>query len=78
VNGRQPRISAAIGRLTDHEKNDERRRVGLCADCRYARRVVSERGSAYYLCLRSATEPTFPKYPELPVVICRGYEELRA
>ncbi len=53
----------------------ERLRVGLCADCRYMKKIESARGSTFYLCQRSATDSTFPKYPRLPVLHCRGYEE---
>ncbi|MGA9980503.1 MAG: hypothetical protein WBQ08_17925 [Candidatus Sulfotelmatobacter sp.] len=53
----------------------ERSRIGLCADCRFVRVVESDRGSQFYLCERSATDPTFPKYPRLPVLQCRGYEK---
>jgi len=61
--------------------NQENRRtlqpgVGLCADCRYMRRVESDRGSTFFLCERSATDPAFPKYPRLPVLQCGGYEPL--
>ena len=52
----------------------ERRRVGLCADCKYTRPIESTRGSTFYLCLRSASDRKFPKYPCLPVVACSGYE----
>jgi hypothetical protein len=50
--------------------------VGLCADCRYARRVVSARGSEFWRCARAddpALGDRFPKYPRLPVRTCRGY-----
>ena len=49
--------------------------VGLCADCAYVRRIESARGSMFYLCQRSATEPNFPKYPRLPVMVCSGFEK---
>jgi hypothetical protein len=52
----------------------QRERWGLCADCVHARRIESERGSIFILCERSASDPSFPKYPSLPVVKCRGYE----
>jgi hypothetical protein len=52
----------------------ERLRVGLCATCRHVRRVVSDRGSTFYMCRRSATDAAFPKYPRLPVMQCSGYE----
>jgi hypothetical protein len=48
--------------------------VGLCADCRFMRRVESDRGSTFYLCERSAIDASFPKYPRLPVLKCIGYE----
>jgi hypothetical protein len=46
----------------------------LCADCRFMRRIESDRGSTFYLCERSATDANFPKYPRLPVLQCAGYE----
>jgi hypothetical protein len=49
-------------------------RVGLCAGCRFTRRIESDRGSIFYLCERSATDARFPKYPRLPVLQCAGYE----
>ncbi|PYX75520.1 MAG: hypothetical protein DMG78_04055 [Acidobacteria bacterium] len=48
--------------------------VGLCADCRFVRRIESDRRSIFYMCQRSATDPSFPKYPRLPVLQCAGYE----
>jgi hypothetical protein len=48
--------------------------VGLCATCRHARRIVSARGSVFWLCRRSETDPAFPRYPALPVLACTGYE----
>jgi hypothetical protein len=51
-------------------------RVGLCADCRFMRRMESDRGSIFFLCQRSATDPSFPKYPRLPVLECAGYEPI--
>jgi hypothetical protein len=47
---------------------------GRCADCKFMRLVESERGSRFYLCRRSAEDASFPKYPRLPVLECRGYE----
>ena len=48
--------------------------VGLCATCQNARRVVSDRGSVFFLCKLSATDSRFPKYPRLPMVSCVGYQ----
>lgn len=54
--------------------NDTAQSVGLCATCIHARRLESDRGSVFWLCELSATDPRFPKYPRLPVVACAGYE----
>jgi ADP-ribose pyrophosphatase len=48
--------------------------VGLCWDCRWARRVTSGRGALFFLCRRSEADPTYPKYPPLPRWRCAGYE----
>ncbi len=50
--------------------------IGLCADCRFMRRIESDRGSIFYLCELSAADARFPKYPGLPVRQCSGYEAL--
>ncbi len=47
--------------------------IGLCATCSFMRQMTSDRGSFFYLCGRSLTEPSFPKYPALPVLQCVGY-----
>ena len=47
--------------------------VGLCASCVHARRVPTTR-TEFWLCRRSATEPSYPRYPRLPVRQCPGYE----
>ena len=46
---------------------------GLCGSCRHSQ-VVEGAKSTFWLCLRSRTDPSFPRYPPLPVVRCRGYE----
>jgi len=48
--------------------------VGLCLSCAFARRMTSDRGSLFFLCERSRTDPAFPKYPRLPVLECPGYQ----
>jgi hypothetical protein len=48
---------------------------GLCADCVHARFTKSDRGSTFLLCQLSTRDPSFPKYPRLPVLSCRGYEK---
>jgi hypothetical protein len=47
--------------------------IGLCADCQHCRVVAGER-STFYLCLRSQTDPAYPRYPRLPVMTCAGHE----
>jgi hypothetical protein len=49
--------------------------AGLCADCLNARRIESAHGSVFMLCELSLTDPTFAKYPPLPVLTCDGYKK---
>jgi len=49
--------------------------VGLCVRCEHSEPVISSRGSRFYLCRLSITDPRFPKYPRLPVVVCPGFAE---
>jgi hypothetical protein len=60
------------GRFSGSEP--DRHRAGLCADCRWARRVTSARGSLFLLCRRAETDPAYPRYPPLPRLACAGYE----
>ena len=48
--------------------------AGLCGSCMHAQVVTSPRGSTFYLCRLSFTDPRFARYPRLPVVTCTGYE----
>jgi hypothetical protein len=47
--------------------------AGLCATCQHAKVLTNDRGSTFYRCGLSITDPRFPKYPRLPVVTCDGY-----
>jgi predicted CoA-binding protein len=47
--------------------------VGLCRDCRHSRQVPTA-DLTYWLCRRSASDPSFPKYPRLPMRACRGFQ----
>jgi hypothetical protein len=49
--------------------------IGLCAACRHQQVVRTTRGSTFSLCRRSREDPAFPRYPRLPVLECRGFEE---
>jgi hypothetical protein len=48
--------------------------AGLCEHCIHSREIVSDRGSVFWQCGLSATDPRFPKYPRLPVLSCIGFE----
>ena len=52
----------------------ESERVGLCFSCQHSRLVRTDRGSVFYQCQRSASDPRYPKYPRLPVLCCPGFE----
>jgi len=47
---------------------------GLCDTCVHQQLVPNTRGSVFSLCLRSRTEPAYPRYPRIPVLECSGYE----
>jgi hypothetical protein len=47
--------------------------VGLCLECRHVRPVKTNRGSVFYRCGLAETDPSFLRYPPLPVRSCRGY-----
>jgi len=56
--------------------SDESDRAGLCASCKHVRRILSDRGSVFYLCQLAKTDSRFPKYPRLPVLSCTGYKRV--
>jgi hypothetical protein len=47
---------------------------GLCPSCRHVRVITNDRGSRFLFCERSRTDPSYPRYPRLPVLACAGYE----
>jgi len=47
--------------------------AGLCSACLHVQLVHSSRGSTFYLCRLSLSDPRFPRYPPLPVVSCAGF-----
>jgi hypothetical protein len=49
------------------------RSAGLCAHCREARVIPSDRGARFIKCERARVDPSFARYPALPVVVCVGY-----
>jgi hypothetical protein len=42
--------------------------------CSHLQFVRNTRGSTFYLCRRSREDPSYPRYPRLPVFECPGYE----
>jgi len=48
--------------------------LGLCSNCIHARTIASSKGSRFLLCQLSQSDPTFPKYPRLPVLRCSGHK----
>ena len=47
--------------------------AGLCGSCANVRIVQTRKGSRFFLCQLSETDPRFPKYPPIPVLRCAGY-----
>ena len=47
--------------------------IGLCVVCAHVRIIRNRRGSLFYHCERSRSDSSFPKYPPLPVLECRGW-----
>jgi hypothetical protein len=58
----------------DDASAERARRVGLCARCRNARRILSSKGSEFWMCELSKTDARFAKYPPLPVLRCEGFQ----
>lgn len=48
---------------------------GLCEACAHRREIRSDRGSVFTLCTRALKDAAYPKYPRLPVLRCKGFEE---
>ncbi|MPZ20467.1 MAG: hypothetical protein GEV06_21520 [Luteitalea sp.] len=64
-----PRVTATERDIGAHSTS-----AGLCSRCRFARAIKSARGSTFLLCERSRTDPSFARYPALPVTRCAGFE----
>jgi 8-oxo-dGTP pyrophosphatase MutT (NUDIX family) len=48
--------------------------VGIVGRRAHGRRIVSGRGSAFWLCALASRDPAFAKYPRLPVLRCAGHQ----
>ena len=69
--------SRILSQMAPRENSAAELGVGLCINCKHMRRVLSERGSTFYMCERGLKEAGFAKYPRLPVRECRGYEQVK-
>jgi hypothetical protein len=49
--------------------------AGLCARCGFAAAQHNRKGSAFWRCRRADGDPSFRRYPPLPVTRCEGFEE---
>ena len=52
-------------------------REGLCATCVHARRLANDRGSVFVRCAHATADPSFPKYPRLPVLACSAHAHMQ-
>jgi hypothetical protein len=52
--------------------------AGLCDSCAHQQLVRNTRGSTFSLCRRSREDPSYPRYPRLPVRDCAGHEPVQA
>ena len=50
----------------------------LCPQCEKCRRIVSGKGSLFFLCEVSLVDSRFPKYPRQPVTRCPQFVPLPA
>jgi hypothetical protein len=57
----------------DEAVREEEGRVGLCFSCAHTVRIVSARGSTFYLCEWSKIDAAFPRYPRLPMIACAAW-----
>jgi len=55
------------------DRTEDRARVGLCVGCANVHVVENRRGSRFYRCRLADVDPTFLRYPPLPVISCRGF-----
>jgi hypothetical protein len=72
-NAEQKNIRRLSTESSARDLSAQREKAGLCADCVHSRQVQAKRGAKFYLCGLSATDPSYPKYPRLPVLECSGY-----
>ncbi len=47
---------------------------GLCPRCRHVKLVASDRGSVFFLCQLARRDPSLPRYPPQPRLVCHAFE----
>ena len=52
--------------------------ITLCDTCAHVKKIVSGRGSSFFLCTLHRSDARFDKYPPQPVRRCPGHAEERA
>ena len=58
----------------EHDATHGGDHFGLCETCVHQQLVPTTRGSTFSLCRRSRTDPSYPRYPPVPVLACPGHE----
>jgi hypothetical protein len=66
--------SLGAAMMSEPSRDAESNRVGLCVSCRFVDVITSSKESTFYRCRLSETDPSFRRYPMLPVLTCRGYQ----
>lgn len=59
----------------DESQMTSRRRdeVGLCIECRHARRLVNAKGNEFFRCEKAREDDSLMAYPPLPVSACHAF-----
>ena len=60
--------------MTEPRAEQKILKTGLCGTCRHARVQKNARGSSFWRCSRSDSDPRFLRYPPQPVRSCAGHE----
>ncbi len=51
--------------------------VGLCETCSFHTLITTKEKNTFHLCEKGKTDPSFVKYPRLPVLECSGYRSTK-
>jgi uncharacterized protein (TIGR00290 family) len=62
--------------LADQPLSERASRIGLCASCKNAKVITSDRKSVFYRCMVSDQDPNFARYPRLPVLACSAFSAM--